>query len=459
MPEQSEIQHQLQLLEIHRRTLNYLIKQAAYHGGESMAPPLVFHQILEARNNIQRIKVILRWWGQFVEDKPDDEAPNDTPFQGPLAQDQPIDEGATMSNVNPTTLLDMIDKYFNISELQTICFDLGIDYENLGGQSKIDKARELILYADRYGRTADLITHLKQARPFVDWGRMVKPSLDNQAPKGRPAPQSPSTNIPQEQTSPTDFVIITTLDEERDALLAHLPNPKQLPPSTTDIRIYYQAQLPTTPTNGATATYNIIVTSPLGMGRVQASTATSDAIRRWQPRYVMLVGIAGGVAAKGVRLGDILVSDQIVDYELQKTTPEVPEIRWDVQRADPRLLNAVRNFKPLDWHKRINTWRPDPNQPTRHIGPIASGDKVIAFGEALARYRSVWSTLIGVEMEAAGAATAVFQAAQPPGFFMVRCVSDLADEEKGKPDVERWRAYACEAAAAYTVALLQSGPV
>ena len=40
---------------------------------------------------------------------------------------------------------------------------------------------------------------------------------------------------------------------------------------------------------------------------------------------------------------------------------------------------------------------------------------------------------------------------------MVRAVSDMADEST--EDVERWRAYACEVAAAYAVALLRSGPV
>ncbi len=41
-----------------------------------------------------------------------------------------------------------------------------------------------------------------------------------------------------------------------------------------------------------------------------------------------------------------------------------------------------------------------------------------------------WPKLIGVEMEAGGAASACFQAPQPPGFFMVRAVSDMADEKK-----------------------------
>jgi predicted DNA binding protein len=134
-------------------------------------------------------------------------------------------------------------------------------------------------------------------------------------------------------------------------------------------------------------------------------------------------------------------------------------VRWEIQRADPRLLNACKNFVEESWQEQIRTKRPDSGKPQCHTGPIASGDKVIAFGEILAQYRDVWPKLIGVEMEAAGVATATFQSSEKPGFFMVRCVSDLADEQKGSSGVEKWRPYACEAAASFVIALLKSGPV
>jgi hypothetical protein len=67
--------------------------------------------------------------------------------------------------------------------------------------------------------------------------------------------------------------------------------------------------------------------------------------------------------------------------------------------------------------------------------------------------------LIGVEMEAGGAAATAFQASAKPGFFMIRGVSDLADAEKDSLSTGRWRAYACDVAAAYLEAFLKSGPV
>jgi nucleoside phosphorylase len=256
-----------------------------------------------------------------------------------------------------------------------------------------------------------------------------------------------------------DFVIVTALPEEREALLERLPQYQQLPPTGGDIRTYFKADLPVTFPDNSTGTYRIIVMCLLGMGRVQATMATADAIHRWRPRYVLLVGIAGGIAARKVRVGDILVADQIVDYELQKLTPEGPEVRWEVQRTDARMLEACNSYRGDSWQELIRIKRPNKGQPKRHAGPIASGDKVIAFGEVLSKYRGVWPKLIGVEMEAAGAATATFQSAEKPGFFMVRGVSDLADEQKGSSKVEKWRSYACAAAASFAIALLKSGPI
>ncbi len=256
-----------------------------------------------------------------------------------------------------------------------------------------------------------------------------------------------------------DFVFVTALPEERDAVLAKIPGVSQLPPTNLDVRTYFSANLPATFSDSSTCTYRVIIMPLLAMGRVQAALATADAIKRWHPRYILLVGIAGGLAAQSVSLGDILISTQIVDYELQKITPKGPQIRWEAHQSDPQLLGACQAFRDYRWHGPLSAQRPVPGKPKRLFGPIVSGDKIIAFEKVLANYREMWPKLIGVEMEASGVATAAFQSSERPGFFMVRCVSDLADENKGTPRVEQWRTYACDAAASFAVALLKSGPV
>jgi nucleoside phosphorylase len=256
-----------------------------------------------------------------------------------------------------------------------------------------------------------------------------------------------------------DFLLVTPLPEDHDAVLKKLTGYKKLPPIENDIHTYFQAGVTATFSDGNIGMYQVIVLPLLGMGLLQAATATTTAIDRWHPRYIVVIGIAGGIAAKGVQIGDILIADQIVNYELQKFTPEDPEIRRDAHQVDQRLLNACNNLIDKKWKKLLQVERPGQGEPKRFNGPIASDDKVVAFGDFLKRTRETWPKLIGMEMEAAGVAEAVFQSSAGSGFFMVRCASDLADENKGSSDVKKWRHYACDVAASFAIALLSSGPV
>lgn len=126
---------------------------------------------------------------------------------------------------------------------------------------------------------------------------------------------------------PIDFAIITPLEEERLAVLAHLGPTERLPPTGDDIRVYYATTVPVTAKGRIRCEYKMIVTDLVAMGRVEAASAVSDVIRQWRPRYLLVVGIAGGVKEAGVDIGDVLVSDQIVDYALQKLTPGRTENR------------------------------------------------------------------------------------------------------------------------------------
>ena len=253
-----------------------------------------------------------------------------------------------------------------------------------------------------------------------------------------------------------DFVIVTALEEELDAVLDKLPGCRKIPQAEDGIHIYYQGDLPV---DGSIGKYRVIVTCLPGMGQILASAATKDVIARWHPHYIVLVGIAGGIAARNIQIGDILIPDLIVGYESQKLTRGNPQVRWKPQNADARLLNAGKNFARENWQERIKCKRPGQGKSICHIGPIASGDKVIATGEVTGNLLNFWPNLIGVEMEALGVATAAFQSSDMPGFFMVRGVSDLADENKSSAVVEEWRQYACDAAASFVIALLSSGPI
>lgn len=270
-----------------------------------------------------------------------------------------------------------------------------------------------------------------------------------------------------------DFVIVTALEEERDAVLSKLKGWRKLPPTKADVRVYFHAYLPVVYPDGMRAIYSLIVVCLSGMGRVEAVNTAKDAIVRWNPVYVFLVGIAGGFEQNDARLGHVLVPDQIFDYELQKIV-DVPRWKWfgwllgkvskeiyrpSVHRVDARFIQAAMNYLDKDWLKLISAARPGDGEPMRLIGPMASGDKVIASRSQLKKLLSLCPKLMGLEMEASGAVSACFQAASSPGFVMVRGVSDLTDEKKDTPNCAEWRGYASDVAAAYAIGLLNSGPI
>jgi hypothetical protein len=58
---------------------------------------------------------------------------------------------------------------FSPGDLQTLCFDLGIAYENLSGEEHRLKALNLIQTLERTNRIDDLIAFGQKIRPDVNW--------------------------------------------------------------------------------------------------------------------------------------------------------------------------------------------------------------------------------------------------------------------------------------------------
>ena len=69
----------------------------------------------------------------------------------------------------PTDLHRKLSQFFNIEELQSLCLDLGIEYENLPGSTRLAKATELVRYCNRLGLRAALMAQCATLRPGVDW--------------------------------------------------------------------------------------------------------------------------------------------------------------------------------------------------------------------------------------------------------------------------------------------------
>lgn len=71
------------------------------------------------------------------------------------------------ADVNHVTLRRALDDGYNDSELRDLCFELGIDYDDLSGDNQSAKARELVSYAMRRNLLARLVEHVMRDRPHL----------------------------------------------------------------------------------------------------------------------------------------------------------------------------------------------------------------------------------------------------------------------------------------------------
>ena len=82
----------------------------------------------------------------------------------------------------PQSLRDLLfynlEERSNLENLKGICFDLNIEYEDIAGDTRPEKARNLILYLEQRARVNDLIA----------WGRQNRAELVWDAPPTQPTP-------------------------------------------------------------------------------------------------------------------------------------------------------------------------------------------------------------------------------------------------------------------------------
>lgn len=89
----------------------------------------------------------------------------------------------------------LVEEAFTLEELQLMCADLGIDYDNLGGGMKSVRVLNLITMMERHGRAGDLAACFSALRPAIDWRAeydaplltmQAQPPAETKAPPRRP---------------------------------------------------------------------------------------------------------------------------------------------------------------------------------------------------------------------------------------------------------------------------------
>lgn len=78
-----------------------------------------------------------------------------------------------MTKNSSFTLRSAIDETHNLSELQALCFDLGIDHEHIPGDEKLSKITGLVIYCHKNNRLKDMQIQLQQTHPEIEWEPLI----------------------------------------------------------------------------------------------------------------------------------------------------------------------------------------------------------------------------------------------------------------------------------------------
>jgi len=251
-----------------------------------------------------------------------------------------------------------------------------------------------------------------------------------------------------------DYFVVTALKEEGDAVRRHLDN---LESQSTE-GFWIGTVNSTTDLGDGVDLHRVLLYLPgSGQGTKAAQSLAGEGIRGWNPNAVLLVGIAGGFQEHGVCLGDVLVPEFVDPYELAKKTP-----RRVIRREPPSRVSARKIWQLArgiaassdEWYRDIKERRPDNQErdfpaivvPDR--GVLGSGDKNLADERAEERWYlkdAHGDRAIGFDMEAAGVMFACLENGRP--FAVIKGVQDNGTIDKDNKEKDRWRLYACDAAA------------
>ena len=293
--------------------------------------------------------------------------------------------------------------------------------------------------------------------------------------------------VPDHLVACTTIGIVTALPREAAAVRAVIGN-AQPGIVAGDPNYYITAELPSA---DPTQPHHIVVTILTRDGTADASAACANLLRSFPAiRHVIMCGVAGGIPDpdhpdRHVRLGDIVVATDIIDYDHVRHSSGNHILRRHLHPADAQLWRAARELQ-IKEYRGVETWEPllrsyagspgldarppddadvlhhegkavphpsgaatghRPGLPKVHHGSIGSANRLVcdaAHRDLLAARHGI----LAIEMESSGIATSTDLHGRH--WFAVRGIVDYCDHAKN----EAWHPYASLAAAVYLRSLV-----
>ncbi len=229
-------------------------------------------------------------------------------------------------------------------------------------------------------------------------------------------------------------IIMTATDIEKETVFKYLqplPECEALKVDTTTKQTY---------TIGVLGKYPVIhVQTNMGSTSSDGSILTTkDVLDYWKPKAIIMPGICFGKDMQKQKIGDILISEFIVEYDNSKIKNghEIP--RGSIVRSGLTLFNRFKNC--IGWKYLLE----DGSEARIINGRLLSGSKLVDDKEFKRHLFELFPEAIGGEMEGSGVYAASFHESFNE-WILVKGICDWA-ENKESEDKDKNQRIAVEAA-------------
>lgn len=198
--------------------------------------------------------------------------------------------------------------------------------------------------------------------------------------------------------------IIAAMDEEIQFLKKKVKNKKEITIANT---LFIKGELEE----------QSIVLMKSGIGKVNASMATTILHEQFSPRKIINTGSAGGLSEK-LNVGDIVISTEVIHHDVDATA-----FNYELGQVPGMPATYKANLSLIEQAKAcLNAL----NLPT-HFGVIGTGDSFMNDSTRVSALKESFPKVIAAEMEAAAIAQVSYQYQTP--FVVIRALSDIAGKE------------------------------
>lgn len=237
-----------------------------------------------------------------------------------------------------------------------------------------------------------------------------------------------------------DIVLITFNQHELDQTLKCFCPNAQAVQIEGHARVYYEL--------GQHGGHNLVLIHSQ-QATIEAMRSVEIAIDVFRPNAIIAVGIAFGISSQKQKIGEVLISESIIPYELARINHDGS---ITPRGSRPPASKTLRDwFHQLDAHLNKEG---SAEYAKRYFGSMFSGDKLIDNQNYRDQLLQLDSTAIGGEMEGTG----IFRAceATKTDWIIVKAICDFADGKKGE-NKDANQKVAAENAARLVKAVLEFG--